>query len=169
MNCLWGLLFFYGCFQFSFCPHFLIFKMRRTNVNIRCIGTRIESPKIKLEAARKSTYYQWSIIFNELPTNTRKETDFRTIKKHLFHFIFWYLFRVSIQLSCFTNCPVIKKILYKFTIIIKIKSKTKYDYLTIKARDLGQDLSYFSDECKWLSDLAILISLFRSFQNLAAL
>ena len=38
---------------------------------------------MKLEAARKSTYYQGAIVFNELPENTRKETNYRTFKKQL--------------------------------------------------------------------------------------
>ena len=57
------------------------YMIRKTTANTRCNGTKLEIPKIKLEAARKSTYYQGAIVFNELPENTRKETDFRTFKK----------------------------------------------------------------------------------------
>ena len=63
------------------------FKVGRTNANTRHNGTNIEIPKIKLETARKSTYYQGATIFNELPTNLREETDFRIFKKVL-HQIF---------------------------------------------------------------------------------
>ena len=59
------------------------YMIRKTTANTRCNGTKLEIPKIKLEAARKSTYYQGAIVFNELPENTRKETDFRTFKKQL--------------------------------------------------------------------------------------
>ena len=50
-------------------------KILKTAVNTRCNGTKIEIPKIKLEATWKSTYYQGAIVFNGLPKNMRKETD----------------------------------------------------------------------------------------------
>ena len=59
------------------------YKMKRTNVNTRNNGTKIEIPKIKLEIARKSTYYQGTIVFNELPITTRKENNFQTFKRNL--------------------------------------------------------------------------------------
>ena len=49
------------------------------NLNTRRNGTKIEVPKIKLEAASKCTYFQGAIIFDELPTDTRKETNFQKI------------------------------------------------------------------------------------------
>ena len=57
------------------------YTIRKTTANTRCNGTKLDIPKIKLEAARKSTYYQGAIVFNELPENTRKETNYRTFKK----------------------------------------------------------------------------------------
>ena len=68
-----------------------------------------------------------------------------------------------------------KKIRYKSTIIIiKIKKKTKYNCLIMKAKGKVRLCSMsrsviFSDDLKWLSDWAIIISLFRSFQSLAPL
>ena len=58
------------------------FKLR-TTANTRGNGTRIEISKIKLEAARKSTYYQGAIVFYGLPENMREESDFRAFKKQL--------------------------------------------------------------------------------------
>ena len=46
--------------------------------NIRC---KIEIHKIEVEATRKSMYNQGAIVFNELSTHLRKETEFRTSKK----------------------------------------------------------------------------------------
>ena len=59
------------------------YTIRKTTANTRCNGTKLDIPKIKLEAARKSTYYQGAIVFNELPEDTRKETNYRTFKKQL--------------------------------------------------------------------------------------
>lgn len=57
--------------------------IRKTTVNTRYKGTKLEIPKIKLEAVRKSTCYQGSTVFNELPENMMKETDCGTFKKLL--------------------------------------------------------------------------------------
>ena len=57
------------------------FKMQNTSANTRCNGTKIDVPRIKLETARKATYFQGAIIFSELSEHTRKETDFKVFKK----------------------------------------------------------------------------------------
>ena len=59
------------------------YTIQKTTANTRCNGTKLDIPKIKLEAARKSTYYQGAIVVNELPENTRKETNYRAFKKQL--------------------------------------------------------------------------------------
>ena len=78
INCLFRSFGF--ALQLSFKEYYTI---RKTTANTRCNGTKLDIPKIKLEAARKSTYYQGAIVFNELPENTRKETNYRTFKKQL--------------------------------------------------------------------------------------
>ena len=59
------------------------FKIRNISANTRWNGMKIDIPRIKLEGARKATYLQGAIIFNELPEHTRKEADFRAFKKQL--------------------------------------------------------------------------------------
>ena len=59
------------------------YKMKETNLNTRNNGSKIEIPKIKLETARKSTYYQGSIVFNELPKDLRRENNFKVFKQKL--------------------------------------------------------------------------------------
>ena len=61
-------------------------------------GTPLRVHKIKLIAARRSTYYQGAIIFYELRTNTSKETDLRTLKKT-------YIKLVKIYLNIDNICP----------------------------------------------------------------
>ena len=59
------------------------YMIRETTANTRCNGTKLEIPKIKLEATRTLIYYQGTTVFNELPENTRKGTDLRTFKQQL--------------------------------------------------------------------------------------
>jgi len=57
--------------------------MRNTNVNTRNNGSQLEIPKIKLEIARKSTFYQGTILFNNLPRGIRQENNFLIFKNKL--------------------------------------------------------------------------------------
>ena len=59
------------------------FEIRSTSAYTTCNGMKIEIPRIKLEAARKATYFQGAIVFNELPEHIRKETDFRDFETQL--------------------------------------------------------------------------------------
>ena len=57
------------------------FKIRTINVNKRCNETKIEIPKRRREATGKSTYYQGTIIFNELLIDIRKVVDLKLLTK----------------------------------------------------------------------------------------
>ena len=59
------------------------FAFKKSTVNTRSNGTKLVIPRIKLESARKSTYYQGAIVFNDLPKDIRLEIDFETFKKSL--------------------------------------------------------------------------------------
>ena len=45
-------------------------------MNTRSSRMKIEIPKINLEAARKSAFYNGAIIVREFPTNVGEETNF---------------------------------------------------------------------------------------------
>jgi hypothetical protein len=62
------------------------YTMRNTNINTRNNGTQLQIPKIKLEIARKSTFYQGTILFNNLPRDIRQENNFIIFKKKLNEF-----------------------------------------------------------------------------------
>ena len=51
------------------------FKYKKTTVRTRDNGTKIAMPRIKLEIARKSAFYQGAKIFNLLPKHLRTNKD----------------------------------------------------------------------------------------------
>ena len=60
---------------------------------------------------------------------------------------------------------LLQKKSYKITVKLGI-----IRYLKVKERrDTAKDLSFFSDDLNWVKVLAILLSLFKSFQSLAPL
>ena len=65
----------------NMCSHFKnLFNLKYNSKNTRNNGTKIEVPKIKLEAARASFFYQGAILFNNLPKDLRVESDFSKFK-----------------------------------------------------------------------------------------
>ena len=59
------------------------FTMKNSTVNTRNNGTMINIPRINLEIARASFYYQGASLFNKLPKEIRAENDFISFKKKL--------------------------------------------------------------------------------------
>ena len=59
------------------------FKCKKTKVNTRDNGTKVVMPRIKLETARKSAFYQGAKIFNLLPIEYRSMKDLDSFKKLL--------------------------------------------------------------------------------------
>jgi len=71
------------------------FTIKYSNVNTRRNGTTLIIPKIKLEAARASFYYQGAILFNKLPKHIRIDNDLSSFKKKVkdfYDYIFKYYF-----------------------------------------------------------------------------
>ena len=64
-----------------------------------------------------------NIVLQSFWLKTERASPSLDDKPLSFHLTISFINRVNIQLSCFINCPVMKKILYKFTIIIKIKKR----------------------------------------------
>lgn len=64
------------------------FEIKNSNVNTRNNGTMLIIPRIKLEAARASFYYQGATIFNNLPKGIRVENNFSSFRKKLKNFEF---------------------------------------------------------------------------------
>ena len=56
------------------------FKIKNSKINTRSNGTMLTIPKVKLEIAKSSFYYQGTKIFNSLPKNLRIEKDLKSFK-----------------------------------------------------------------------------------------
>jgi len=59
------------------------FTIKHSNANTRDNDTMLIIPKIKLEAARASFYYQGAILFNKLPKPIRIDNDLNSFKKNV--------------------------------------------------------------------------------------
>ena len=59
------------------------FTLKSTNVSTQDNGTKLVMPKIKLEIARKSAFYQGAMLFNSLPKEIRANDDFEAFKSSL--------------------------------------------------------------------------------------
>ena len=59
------------------------FSVKSGTVNTRNNGFLAQLPKIKLEAARASFYFQGAATFNALPLVLRKESDTKRFKRLL--------------------------------------------------------------------------------------
>ena len=59
------------------------FTLKNTNVGTRDNGTKLVMPRIKLEIARKSAFYQGAMLFNSLPKEIRANDDFEAFKSFL--------------------------------------------------------------------------------------
>ena len=57
--------------------------IKNSNLNTRKNGTMINIPRINLETARASFYYQGASLFNKLPKEIRAEDDFISFKNKL--------------------------------------------------------------------------------------
>ena len=58
-------------------------ELKNSTVNTRNNGTMINIPRINLEIARASFYYQGASLFNKLPKEIRAENDFISFKNKL--------------------------------------------------------------------------------------
>ena len=71
----------------QFEDHFVdYFKYKKTKVNTRDNGTKVAMPRIKLEIARKSAFYQGAKLFNSLPREFRSKKDLDSFKNSLDEF-----------------------------------------------------------------------------------
>ena len=60
------------------------FKLRSTNsIKTRNSNIMVELPRVKLEVARKSFYFQGANLYNELPREIRLEKSFTKFKSLL--------------------------------------------------------------------------------------
>ena len=59
------------------------FTLENTNVSTRDNGTKLVMPRIKLEIARKSAFYQGAMLFNSLSKDVRANDDFEAFKSSL--------------------------------------------------------------------------------------
>jgi len=76
--------FVYRCIHGIVNSHFEnYFEVQSSRFNTRNNGHMIRLPKVKLEAARSSFYFQGATAFNNLPSNIRMETDFLKFKRLL--------------------------------------------------------------------------------------
>ena len=62
------------------------FRLKNTNVGTADNDTKLVMPRIKLEIARKSAFYQGAMLFNSLPKEIRANDDFEAFKSSLDYF-----------------------------------------------------------------------------------
>ena len=63
------------------------FSLRNTSIRIRNSDIMVDLPRVKLEIARKSFYFQGASIYNELPRKIRLENNFTKFKSLLKSFL----------------------------------------------------------------------------------
>ena len=64
------------------------FHLKNTRVATRNNGSMVDIPRIRLEVARASFYYQGASIFNKLPIELRKEKSHSKFMKSVKRFSF---------------------------------------------------------------------------------
>ena len=74
------------CLSKDVCENFEnYFMVQDLKITTRNSGYMVKVPKVKLEVARKSFYFQGAVIYNELPRDIRIEKNFTKFKSHLKH------------------------------------------------------------------------------------